>query len=77
MENIDDGSLSSWFKENYFDKSTKKAMTDYFNLNDTDIEKFTPKKRKKRISKKKTKKKTNTLNDVLQDDIKSEDSTDK
>ena len=76
MENMDDGTLSSWFKENYFDKSTQKAMTDYFNLNDTDIEKFTPKKRKKRTVKKKTKKKTNTLDIILQDE-QSEDSDNK
>ena len=78
MEQMDDGTLSSWFKENYFDKSTKKAMTDHFNLNDTDIEKFTPKKRKKRKANKKktTKKKTNNLDTVLQDEV-SEDSTDK
>jgi hypothetical protein len=79
MEQMDDGSLSSWFKENYFDKSTKKAMTDHFNLNNTDIEKFTPKKRKKRTSKKKPdkkKKENNTLECMLQDE-QSEDSTDK
>jgi len=78
MEQMDDGSLSSWFKENYFDKSTKKAMTDHFNLNNIDIEKFTPKKRKKRTSKKKTgkKKENNTLECMLQDE-QSEDSTNK
>ena len=79
MEQMDDGSLSSWFKENYFEKSTKKAMTDHFNLNDTDIEKFTPKKRKKRTSKQKSaknKKENNTLECMLQDE-QSEDSTDK
>ena len=79
MEQMDDGSLSSWFKENYFDKSTKKAMTDHFNLNDTDIENFTPKKRKKRKTKKKAEKKDkpNNLDSILQDDNISEDSTDK
>jgi hypothetical protein len=76
-ETMDDGTLSNWFKENYFEKdninSVKQAMTSYFKLSDNDITKFTPKKKKKKA---KTKKKTN-LNKILQDDIKSEDSTDK
>ena len=78
MEMMDDGSLGGWYKENYFEKdSMKKAMSAHFNLTDNDIEKFTPKKRKKRQTKKKTSKKTNNLDSILQDDIKSEDSTDK
>jgi len=72
MEELDDGSLSSWFKENYFDKNTKTAMTEHFNLNDNDIEKFTPKKRKKRQTKKKTtkKKETNSLDSIIEDEDK-------
>jgi hypothetical protein len=74
MELLDDGSLGGWYKENYFEKdSMKKAMSSHFNLTENDIEKFTPKKRKKKNKKKKTK---NNLDEVLQDDIKSEDSTD-
>tara|TARA_Y100000034_G_scaffold22904_1_gene26398 strand:+ start:34 stop:630 length:597 start_codon:yes stop_codon:yes gene_type:complete len=76
MELLDDGTLSSWFKENYFDKTTEKAMTDFFNLNDNDIVKFAPKKRKKKTPKKKIKKKTNNLDSVLQDE-QSEDSDNK
>ena len=49
MEHLDtDGSMSTWFKENYFEKSdTKKAMADYFSLSDNDLDKFTPKKKTK------------------------------
>ena len=69
-ETMDDGTLSNWFKENYFEKdninSVKQAMTSYFKLSDNDITKFTPKPKKK---KKKTKKKTN-LNKILQDEKK-------
>jgi hypothetical protein len=75
MEELDDGTISSWFRENYFEKDNiKKAMSDHFKLSDNDIEKFTPKKRKKKQkSKKKKHKKKNTLDSVLEDD-KSEDS---
>tara|TARA_Y100000296_G_C5076268_1_gene207494 strand:+ start:182 stop:775 length:594 start_codon:yes stop_codon:yes gene_type:complete len=74
MELLDDGSLSGWYKENYFEKdSVKKAMSAHFNLTENDIEKFTPKKRKKKA--KKVKSKTN-LESALQDEP-SEDSTDK
>jgi hypothetical protein len=54
--------------------SSKNPYADMFRLSETDIDNFTKKPRKK--TKKKTKKKTNNLDEVLQDDIKSEDSTD-
>ena len=73
MEELDDGSLSSWFKENYFDKNTKTAMTEHFNLNEKDIEKFTPKKRKKRQTKKKMKTTKKTSNNSLDSFIEDED----
>jgi hypothetical protein len=48
-EEMDDGTLHKWFKENYFDKSTKReALTEHFNISERDIEKYEPKKRKKR-----------------------------
>jgi hypothetical protein len=76
-EILDDGSLSGWFKENYFEKdninSVKQAMSSHFNLSDNDIVKFTPNKKKKKTTKK-SKKKTN-LDSILQDE-QSEDSTD-
>ena len=52
--------------------SSKNPYADMFRLSETDIDKFTKKPRKK--TKKKTK--VNSLDEVLQDDIKSEDSTD-
>ena len=78
MEEMDDGSIGSWFKENYFEKDTvKTAINDYFKLSETDIEKFTPKKRKNKKKKNIKKKVKKTIFDVVKDDIKSEDSTDK
>ena len=56
--------------------SSKNPYSNQVLLSETDIENFTKKPRKKK-TKKKTKKKINTLDEVLQDDIKSEDSTDK
>ena len=48
-EEMDDGTLHKWFKENYFDKSTEReALTEHFNISERDIEKYEPKKRKKR-----------------------------
>jgi len=45
----DDGTLSSWFKNNYFEKDTPKdAMKEHFNISDTDLERLTPKKKKKK-----------------------------
>ena len=76
MEQIDDGTLTHWFKENYFEKDTVKiAINDYFKLSDTDIEKFTPKKRKKKARKSNNKAKK-TVFDTTEDDV-SENSTDK
>jgi hypothetical protein len=72
LENANDGIIRDWFKENYFDtaklndaEETKQAMYDHFRLNDNDIEKFTPKKKKKKVKK--------NLDVFLEDD-KSEDS---
>ena len=71
MEQLDDGTLQVWFKENYFEKGTKQAMVEHFNLSDNDVKKFTPKKRKKRESKKKTttKKPTTILEDEQSEDM--------
>ena len=45
----DDGTLSSWFKNNYFEKDTPKdAMKEHFNISDTDLERLSPKKKKKK-----------------------------
>jgi hypothetical protein len=50
-ENMDDGTLHKWFKENYFDKSNEReALTEHFSISERDIEKYEPKKRKKRKS---------------------------
>jgi len=50
-ENMDDGTLHKWFKENYFDKSTEReALSEHFSISERDIEKYEPKKRKKRKS---------------------------
>ena len=47
----DDGTMSSWFKENYFEKdSIKIAMRDHFNLSEEDIKRMTPKGKKKKGS---------------------------
>ena len=54
--------------------SSKNPYADMFKLSDTDIDKFTKKTKK---TKKKRKTTTKNLDEVLQDDIKSEDSTDK
>jgi len=83
LETAEDAQIRDWFKDNYFEKEKKedvnneelssdKLLAKHFKLNKTDIEKFTPKKKKDK--KKKTK---NNLDEVLQDDIKSEDSTNK
>ena len=68
-----EGILSEYYRENYFDNTREKedeeVIMDHFNLNDNDIKKFTPKK-------KKNTKKRGTLDSVLKDD-KNEDSTDK
>jgi len=48
MEQADDGSFMRWFKENYFEKDSSRAYADFFEVSDSDIEKFTPKKKKKK-----------------------------
>lgn len=50
-ENMDDGTLHKWFKENYFDKNNQReALSEHFSISERDIEKYEPKKRKKRKS---------------------------
>jgi len=39
--------IYKWFKENYFDKNPDEAIREYFQLNESDLEKFSPKKKKK------------------------------
>ena len=47
----DDGSMSSWYKENYFDKDTPQAaLRQHFNLSEEDITRLTPKKKNKKGS---------------------------
>ena len=80
LETAEDAQIRNWFKENYFEKEkeeeeekdTDRLLADHFKLNETDIEKFTPKKKKK-AKKKKTKKKPTNLDTILQDE-QSEDS---
>jgi hypothetical protein len=88
LENADDDDIRNWCKENYFetsklnnaetksdDKEANDMLKEHFRLNEQDIEKFTPKKKKKKVSKKKAKSKTN-LETALQDES-SEDMSDK
>ena len=50
-EEMDDGTLHKWFKENYFDKTNQReALSEHFSISERDIEKYEPKKRKKRKS---------------------------
>jgi hypothetical protein len=70
LENATDSSINKWFRENYFEKTkdnneAKDVLSKHFQLSDTDIKKFEPKKKKK------TKKNL----DVFLEDDKSEDST--
>jgi len=54
--NDTEGLLSSWAMNNYYDKDTKdinEIMRDHFNLTETDMSKFEPKKKKKTTKKKK------------------------
>ena len=79
--NLTDDSLRKYFKDNYFDTSMHDSMHDKFNLTKNDIEKFTPKPKKKRKKKKTTEKKVNkkksNLSDVFTKDDIDENSTDK
>jgi len=51
-ENMDDGTIHKWFKENYFEKeSPREALSELFQISERDIEKYEPKKRKKRRKK--------------------------
>ena len=50
LEQSPDAAVNKWFKSNYFEKSSEElpdTMTKHFNLSDADIQKFTPKKKKK------------------------------
>tara|TARA_R110002020_G_scaffold141359_4_gene313024 strand:- start:1424 stop:2023 length:600 start_codon:yes stop_codon:yes gene_type:complete len=76
MENMDDSTIKNWYTKNYFDEKggnhaeemkKKDMLSKHFQLTDTDIEKFTPKKKKKKTKK-------SNLDSVLED--KNEDSTD-
>ena len=52
MELSDDGSLSNWYKSNYFDKeNVRQALSQHFDLNENDLKKFEPKKKKKKKKK--------------------------
>ena len=51
-ENMDDGTIHKWFRENYFEKdSPRQALGELFQISERDIEKYEPKKRKKRKKK--------------------------
>ena len=74
MEQLDDGTIKNWYTKNYFesgpeDMSVQEMLHKHFQLNDQDIEKFTPKNKKTTTKKKKTK--STSLEDV------DENSTDK
>jgi len=69
MENMEDTVIKNWYRRNYYDSDEadiNQMLSKHFNLTDNDIEKFTPKKKKKKIKDK------TSLEDKL-----SEDSTDK
>jgi hypothetical protein len=52
-EEMDDGTVHKWFRENYFEKnSPREALSELFQISERDIEKYEPKKRKKRSKKK-------------------------
>ena len=58
LEQMDDKIIQSWYKKNYFEdnqSSVHDMLNKHFQLNDQDIKKFGPKKKKKK-TKKKTKK---------------------
>jgi len=51
-EEMDDGTLHKWFKENYFEKDNEReALGELFQISENDIKKYEPKKRKKRRKK--------------------------
>jgi hypothetical protein len=48
-EEMDDGTIHKWFKENYFEKNNEReALSELFQITENDIQKYEPKKRKKR-----------------------------
>ena len=47
----DDGTLSSWFKENYFEKNNEKeALREFFRLSEEDLDRMDVKNKKKKGS---------------------------
>jgi hypothetical protein len=51
-EMLDDGAFHRWFKENYFEKeNVKEAMSEHFQISESDIQKFEPKKKKRKRKK--------------------------
>lgn len=51
-ELLDDGGFHKWFKENYFEKDdVREAMSEHFQISESDIKKFEPKKKKKKRKK--------------------------
>ena len=70
LEMQDDVIIQKWYRENYFEKkddmNVKDAMQDAFQIDENEIKKFEPKKKKK------TGKKSGKLDEFLEDD-KSED----
>jgi len=51
-EEMDDGTIHKWFRENYFEKDNpREALSELFQISERDIEKYEPKKRKKRRKK--------------------------
>ena len=74
-----DGTHKNWYKENYFadsEKEVKDPFAKMMNLSETDIEKFTPSKKKTKKKAKKKKKTTSSLENMLEDK-EGENSTDK
>tara|TARA_R110002020_G_scaffold228288_1_gene439008 strand:- start:97 stop:669 length:573 start_codon:yes stop_codon:yes gene_type:complete len=68
MENMEDTVIKNWYRRNYYDSDegdVGQMLSKHFNLTENDIDKFTPKKKKKKKNKA-------SLEDKL-----SEDSTDK
>lgn len=51
-EEMDDGTIHKWFRENYFEKDNpREALSELFQISENDIKKYEPKKRKKRRKK--------------------------
>ena len=74
--NLTDDTLRKYFKDNYFEGTFQDNMQERFNLTDSDIEKFTPKNKKKK-RKTKSKNTKQSLTDVFPEKEDNENSTDK